>query len=55
MIETDERAKQLQREYLREWRKRNKEKMRTYRENYWLKKARTAEQKGGEEDGKTAD
>lgn len=38
MVDVDERAKELQREYLREWRKRNKEKMRVYRENYWLKK-----------------
>lgn len=39
MVDVDERARELQREYLREWRKRNKEKMRVYREKYWLKKA----------------
>lgn len=36
---TEDRAKELEREYLREWRKRNKEKMREYRANYWRKKA----------------
>lgn len=55
MLEIENRAKTLQREYLREWRKRNKDKMRQYRSNYWLKKA-ASEQKGGQADGKeTAD
>ena len=49
MVDVDERAKELQREYLREWRKRNKEKMRVYRENYWLKKAQQEEGKNRDE------
>ena len=40
MVDTEERAKELQRQYLREWRKKNKDKMREYRKNYWMKKAR---------------
>ena len=55
VLEIENRAKELQREYLRSWRKKNPEKLRQYRTNYWLKKAKSAEQKGGEEDGKTAD
>lgn len=57
MVDTEERAKELQRQYLREWRKRNKDKMQQYRKNYWLKKARsegqyetmTAQRNGGEQ------
>ena len=33
------RARELEREYLREWRRKNSEKMRQYRQNYWLRKA----------------
>lgn len=39
MLEMEERARELQRQYLREWRKKNKDKMQQYRKNYWLKKA----------------
>lgn len=39
MLDREERAKELQREYLRQWRKRNKDKMRKYATNYWLRKA----------------
>lgn len=48
MIENNERAKELEREYLRKWRQKNKDKMRQYRKNYWLKKA-NQEQEGGRE------
>lgn len=39
------RARDLQREYIREWRRKNKEKVRSYNTNYWLRKAETM---GGE-------
>ena len=32
-------AKELRKEYLREWRSKNVDKVREYRERYWLKKA----------------
>lgn len=38
------RAKELQREYLREWRRKNKDKVKHYQETYWQRKA-DAEQK----------
>lgn len=50
MLDMERRAKELQREYLRGWRKKNKDKMQQYRKNYWLRKAQAAEdnQNGGE-------
>lgn len=41
----EEKAKELQREYMREWRQRNKDKVKQYRERYWLKKAKQLEKK----------
>jgi hypothetical protein len=43
-------AKELRKEYLREWRSKNVDKVREYRERYWLKKAEQylASQKEGE-------
>ena len=35
----EERARELQREYLREWRRKNKDKTREYNLNYWRRKA----------------
>lgn len=40
-------ALELRREYYREWRKNNKEKIAEYNRNYWLKKAK--EKKEGKE------
>ena len=40
MLYEDSRAKELQRQYLREWRQKNKDKVREYNEQYWLRKAR---------------
>ena len=47
-----DRAKELEREYLREWRRKNKDKMRQYGETYWLRKAEAEEKKreGSESD-----
>ena len=36
-------AKQKEREYLRQWRKKNPEKVRQYNVNYWERKANTTE------------
>lgn len=43
--------RQAQREYLRQWRAKNKDKVRKANERYWLKKAQTMleQQKGGAE------
>ncbi len=37
--EVTERAKELQREYLRNWRRKNPDKMKQYSESYWMRKA----------------
>ena len=39
MLQDYMRAKELQRQYLREWRRRNRDKVREYNEQYWLRKA----------------
>ena len=39
MITKDEQARRLQREYLRNWRAKNKDKVKEYNERYWLRKA----------------
>ena len=49
LIEESKRAKELQRQYLKEWRKRNKDKVRRYNEAYWLRKA---QKEGGAENAK---
>lgn len=38
----DEKALELKRAYLREWRKRNKDKVRAQTERYWQRKAEKA-------------
>lgn len=48
----DERAREAQRQYLREWRKRNPAKVRAYNEAYWKRKAQQMQQGGGEADAK---
>lgn len=40
MFNNEEVAKELQREYLKEWRMKNKMKVIQYQRNYWLKKAK---------------
>ena len=37
---TQEAIREAQREYFREWRKKNKDKVRQHNRNYWEKKAR---------------
>ena len=37
--EMSEAAKQLRREYLKDWKRKNPEKVRGYEEKYWIKKA----------------
>ena len=39
MLELTEKAREAQRQYLREWRKRNQDKVRLYNRRYWEKKA----------------
>jgi len=36
----DEKVRQTKREYMKEWRKRNKDKVKAAQERYWEKKAR---------------
>lgn len=48
----DERAREAQRQYLREWRKRNPAKVRAYNEAYWRRKAQQMQQDGGGADAK---
>lgn len=38
----EERAKELQRQYLREWRAKNKDKVTKYNAEYWMRKAQKA-------------
>ena len=49
MFQDDVRAKELQRQYLKEWRKKNRDKVRQYNEAYWLRKA---QKEGGTENVK---
>ena len=37
-------AAELRREYQREWRRKNKEKVAEYNHNYWIKKAKELEE-----------
>jgi len=37
--ELDEKAKQERRAYMKEWRSKNKDKVKKHQQNYWLKKA----------------
>lgn len=39
IVSLEEKAKMAQREYLREWRKNNKDKQKEYVRRYWEKKA----------------
>lgn len=48
MTSNDEKARELQREYLRQWRAKNKEKVRRYNQEYWKRKAAEREEKHDE-------
>ena len=53
MKEISEQAKAAQREYLREWRRRNPEKVRENNRRYWERKAEELEREAaGEQEGK---
>ena len=52
MNELQEKAKELRREYYREWRRKNKDKVRQHQENYWKKKAKKELEQGGGNDEK---
>ena len=45
----DERAKELRRQYQREWNARNRDKIKAKNERYWQRKAAEAEQREREE------
>lgn len=49
----NERALELRREYQREWRRKNKEKVRANNLRYWERKAQNPPRKGRCSDGKT--
>ena len=42
-----DRARELQREYMREWRRRNKDRIKGYNQAYWMRKAKAEEKEGG--------
>ena len=44
MTDTNERVRELQREYLRAWRKKNPDKVKQYSRTYWERKAARVEQ-----------
>lgn len=52
LIDEKNRARELQRRYLKDWRKKNKDKVRQYNEAYWLRKA---QKEGGAENAKEKD
>lgn len=52
MNHTDETIKKLQREYLRQWRAKNPDKVKAANRRYWEKKA--ANQKAGDADAENA-
>ena len=44
-VDKKEAARQAKNEYQREWRSKNREKVRQYNQNYWEKKALQSEEK----------
>lgn len=48
----EEAAKEARRQYSREWRARNKDRVREINRRYWAKKAQQMQQGGGEADAK---
>lgn len=49
----DERAKEMRRQYLREWRAKNPQKIRQYNENYWRRKALAMQESERKEESST--
>ena len=47
-----EAAVEARKEYYRQWRARNRERVKEYNRSYWARKAQAAEKSGGESDGK---
>lgn len=47
MLESNDKARELQRQYQREWRARNKDKVRRYNDDYWRRKAEALTSKEG--------
>lgn len=46
---TEDQARAVQRQYLREWRRKNPDKVKAYNRRYWERRAeKTAVEKGGE-------
>lgn len=43
-------AQQKRREYMKDWRKKNRERVRHYNENYWLRKAEESHKSGEQEE-----
>ena len=46
-------AREAQRQYLREWRKKNKDKVRQYNEKYWQRKGASLSTERGERNAET--
>ena len=44
MTTREEKARELRKKYYKEWRKKNKEKVKQYMKNYWEKKAKEIEE-----------
>ncbi|MBR3560930.1 MAG: hypothetical protein IKN81_05300 [Oscillospiraceae bacterium] len=55
MLQTEksDKAREAQRQYLREWRKKNKDKVRQYNEKYWQRKGESLSTERGEQDAET--
>ena len=49
----EERAKEMRRQYLKEWRAKNPQKMRQYNENYWRRKVLAMQEKERKEESST--
>lgn len=47
-----EAAVEARKEYYRQWRAKNRERVKEYNRSYWARKAQAAERSGGESDGK---
>lgn len=49
MVDGNLSAREMQRRYLREWRKKNPDKVKKYNRDYWRRKAEKAKQEGANE------
>lgn len=52
MAEMTDAAREAQRAYMREWRKKNPERVREKNKRYWEKRAQQLQESGGETDAK---